>query len=210
MKKKQEKLTPLIASYYSPPNKKIATPADFKDWQQAYAQSWGPNVIADAENRMKQILRDADLPIDAGHRFEHVKGFGRGLHHLVAHRGHEKGSEVRYAAEILEKIAALKDAIQTGNIDQILHESLHLGSKLKEADIQINVGNGIDGYFKTKARLKDERIKQEKKAKSLRQRWKDLAGKIKSRHPEWSKHAIAIEVVKQAGFGNANTIRRII
>jgi hypothetical protein len=209
---KRAKPIPLIAGHYSPPNKKLACLSDVKNLQTQLALAWGPNLVAGAEKSMKKILQDAGLPTNAGHLFtyDNGKGFGRGLNRLAAHRGYEKGSEVRYAAEILEGIAALDAAIKSGNINHILHECLHMGSKLKEADIQLNVGSAIDGHFGRKAALQNENLKRSTGAKEKRVNWNKAARSIWDRHPNWTKNAVARAIVRKNKKGNANSIRRLI
>jgi hypothetical protein len=71
----------------------------------------------------------------------------RGLDKLAVHRGHLVGSATWYAAKIVEQIAALRCALADGRHDEIVHEAVHLGALLKEADIVVPHGYAFDrGY----------------------------------------------------------------
>lgn len=109
---------------------------------------WGPNLIANAERQMKAILAAARMPTDAGFVFETSQGDRicryRGLEKLAVSLGYQVDSEVWYAAKIVEQIADTRRAINGRNVDQIVHDALHLGALLREADIRFVHGGTID------------------------------------------------------------------
>ena len=65
---------------------------------------------------------------------------GASLPRFVLTQGHGVGTEVWYAAKIIEQIEDVREAMARGSRDQILHNALHLGALMKEANTQVAWG----------------------------------------------------------------------
>jgi hypothetical protein len=101
-------------------------------------EHWGPNLIDNAERRMKEILAAAGMPTEAGlFQRSGLYDWFRGLDKLAEYRGHEIGSEVWYAAKIVEQIAEHRTAVAKEKIGEIVDTTLHLALLIKEASIVV-------------------------------------------------------------------------
>ena len=107
---------------------------------------WGPNLIEEAEALARRILIDAGLPAEPDVLVPTETGITRGLRRLAIGHGHQPGSEVWYAAKVIEQVADVRRAIAEKDKDQILHDALHLGTLLMEWEVEHHWGRGIDLY----------------------------------------------------------------
>ena len=72
---------------------------------------WGPNLIEEAEALARRMLIDAGLPTEPEVLVPTETGITRGLRRLVISHGHQPGSEVWYAAKVIEQVADVRRAI---------------------------------------------------------------------------------------------------
>src|SRR5262249_35382561 len=117
-----------------------------KEAKDSFERRWEPNLIDDAERRMKEILAAADLPTEAGvvTPKDRYRGGVRGLDELAKRSGHAIGSKVWYAAKIIEDIADLRDARKQKDHDLREHLAFHLGALMREAMIVVDYPNAFD------------------------------------------------------------------
>jgi hypothetical protein len=135
---RKAKPVPLLARHHARP----PLPATDPRTRERIAAWWGPNLVANAERKMRDVLVAAGMPTTPYYAFDLPNGRGgwRDLPRFALTQGHGVGSEVWYAAKIIEQIADTRDAMARGNHDQILHNALHLGALMKEANTQVALG----------------------------------------------------------------------
>ena len=91
---------------------------------------------------MRDVLLAAGMPTTPYYAFDLPDGRGgwRDSTPFVLTQGHGVGTEVWYAAKIIEQIEDVREAMARGSRDQILHNALHLGALMKEANTQVAWG----------------------------------------------------------------------
>lgn len=208
---------PFLAQHHAQPP--VRMPADWEGAKAVAArlnQSWGPNLIDAAEAKMIGILQQAGMPTDPMYVFNRPNGgWSRGLAREVVRRGHQLGSDVWYAAKILEDIAAVRRAQGEGKPDQLLHDSLHLGGLLMEANIVIPYGREFDTGLKVhvaRAQTRQaENAKRKASAATKHRLWIAEARKVWEAHPQKSTADCARVVIKRLGLSQSHrTVRGAI
>jgi hypothetical protein len=187
-RKSKEKPVPLLARHYL---------------QASAKRRFGPIIVADAEDRMKKILAAAGMPIDVLEKS--TRGCYRDVANLTIWRGHQIGSEVWFAAKILEQIADTRRAMDDSNHDQfLLDEALHLGALLQNANTIIGYGPAIDVGIKvynanSKGR-ETAKTNRKKKADGQRRKLVAEAEKIRRKDPQLNDSACAWRIIQNLGL----------
>lgn len=204
---------PVLAQHHAQPP--IRMPSD---WEGAKAvverlnSRWGPNLIDAAELKMHTILKRADMPIDPMYVFKKPNGgWSVGLAREVARRGHQVGSEIWYAAKILEDIAAVRRAQAESKPDQLMHNSLHLGALLMEANIVISYGREFDTGLKIHGSSQVAAAMRKGSAATKHRRWIAEAKKVWQAKPLKSTTGCARTVIERLRLRDSpRTVRRVI
>jgi hypothetical protein len=167
---------------------------------------WGPNLMANAERNMLDVLVAAEMPTTPFYAFDlpNDRG-GRGwwcdLPHFVVTQGHGVGSKVWYAAKIIEQISDVREAMARGSHDQIIHNALHLGALMKEANIQVGYGPAIAfgvGQYEGAVKRRDiANSKRKRRAAIDHKKWKIAAAAEWERNPKLPVCRCADNVIKK-------------
>jgi hypothetical protein len=172
---------------------------------------WGPNLIEEAEALARRILIDAGLPAEPDVLVPTETGITRGLRRLAIGHGHQPGSEVWYAAKVIEQVADVRRAIAEKDKDQILHDALHLGTLLMEWEVEHHWGRGIDLYSDRQTWAHHQNKERIESARRARSRHQDMADAVWAEHPDWTKTRVAAHIVKRwPGKLKAGSVRRQI
>jgi hypothetical protein len=155
---------------------------------------------------MTGLLKAANLPSDSTVSYQLHRGHGN-LARAVSDEGYGVGTAFWYAATILEDIAHLRASVAKGSRDQIMHDALHLGALLMEANIVISHGQAFETGMKQYANLAEMRARwnasQTAKASERHQAWVDQAKAIWSRSPRLTVSACASGVIGKLQPGAA-------
>ena len=186
-----------------------------KEVKDSLERRWGPNLINNAERKMREILETARMPTEAGVVTPTDRGAVRGLDELAKRRDHSIGSEVWYAAKIVEEMAYLRRAMAGGNPDAILDAALHLGSLMREAMIVVDNPGVFDLGLKQDAALEKARkaAAEQNRAKVTpeHQRWIDHALTLWKEEPSLSASECARKVISLLDLSQKeSTVRQVI
>jgi hypothetical protein len=220
---------PELAKHHAEPVPNLADPATRKE----LARRWGPNLIDNAERKMRELLLAAGMPTEAGYVRRIIvgpvvgtdadgkkhcgtfRGGVRGLDRLAEHRGHAIGSLVWYAAKIIEEIAEHRAAMARNNLGEIVQTTLHLGALMREAMIEVDDPGVMDLGLKQDDALKKARpaAAEQKRAEAAQehQRWIKAAQDIWERRPRLSRSTCADMIIRDLDLSvTIQTVRKII
>jgi hypothetical protein len=209
---RKPKAVPELAKHHAEQLPNLADPKT----RAKLARRWGPNLIDNAKRKMRELLQAAGLPTETGIVTPTDRGAVRGLDELAKRRGHEVGTEVWYAAKIVEEIAYLRRARAGGNADAILDAALHLGALMREAVIVVDNPGAFDLGLKQGAALEKARpaaasLKRDQAAPE-RQRWGDAAQNFWAKNPRLKIMECARLVIGELGLAEKRerAVRRAI
>jgi hypothetical protein len=157
-------------------------------------------------------LQAAGLPSVAGEHLFQAETVS--LPQYVELAGYAPESPLGYSAAIVDRVAFLRHAFNSGDKWLIVHAALNAAQVVTLAAIDFRHGSALDVGTKVLADRAEGRKKAAEnkaaQAKAGNQAYQEAAEGVWARRPTLKKKRVAELVVQQLGHGKTGTVRRII